>query len=364
MELQSRMAPTRGGILCIFMMILFSGVVNGFSLNDPVNIDLVKDQLNEILVERVVDTPSHAAVREFIVKQFEVYNTEYVVDTELFPVLWSVELDEFTQATPLGSKKFTNIIATLNPHGATHERIIYAAHYDSKHFPPSGRAFVGATDSAVPCALLLDLARYLTPMFAFASHLHYNPNLARSTLTAPAIQLVFFDGEEAFLQWTETDSLYGARHLAAKWEAENNLKNIRFLCLLDLIGYTKMKFYNWFGETTELYNMLMEFEQEQRQLDPANPDHQPFFPNNAAIPPSRGIQDDHVPFHRRGVPILHLISYPFPPGWHTPDDDLASLDWDEIVIFQSILRQFALVQSFLGVGPAEDDIVSTSEELH
>jgi len=25
---------------------------------------------------------------------------------------------------------------------------------------------------------------------------------------------VFFDGEEAFVTWTNTDSLYGARHLA------------------------------------------------------------------------------------------------------------------------------------------------------
>lgn len=29
--------------------------------------------------------------------------------------------------------------------------------------------------------------------------------------------MVFFDGEEAFEQWTKTDSLYGARHLAQNW---------------------------------------------------------------------------------------------------------------------------------------------------
>lgn len=28
------------------------------------------------------------------------------------------------------------------------------------------------------------------------------------------LQLVFFDGEEAFEEWTDTDSLYGSRHLA------------------------------------------------------------------------------------------------------------------------------------------------------
>lgn len=31
------------------------------------------------------------------------------------------------------------------------------------------------------------------------------------------LQMVFFDGEEALVRWTKTDSLYGARHLAEKW---------------------------------------------------------------------------------------------------------------------------------------------------
>lgn len=33
-----------------------------------------------------------------------------------------------------------------------------------------------------------------------------------------SLKFVFFDGEEAFKQWGPTDSIYGARHLAAKWE--------------------------------------------------------------------------------------------------------------------------------------------------
>lgn len=41
-----------------------------------------------------------------------------------------------------------------------------------------------------------------------------------------ALQLVFFDGEEAFQQWTATDSLYGARHLAAKWEEHSLLSPV------------------------------------------------------------------------------------------------------------------------------------------
>ena len=32
------------------------------------------------------------------------------------------------------------------------------------------------------------------------------------------LQLIFFDGEEAFVEWTATDSIYGSRHLAKVWK--------------------------------------------------------------------------------------------------------------------------------------------------
>lgn len=39
------------------------------------------------------------------------------------------------------------------------------------------------------------------------------------------LQLLFLDGEEAFKDWTATDSIYGARHLASKWERESDNKD-------------------------------------------------------------------------------------------------------------------------------------------
>lgn len=42
------------------------------------------------------------------------------------------------------------------------------------------------------------------------------------------LMLIFFDGEEAFLNWSDNDSLYGSRHLAKKWE-ETQYKNGREL---------------------------------------------------------------------------------------------------------------------------------------
>ena len=90
---------------------------------------------------------------QFIKKQFEDLN-------------WTVSLDEFDDNTPLGPKRFTNIIATLNP--SAKRRLILAAHYDSKYFSPNenGAFFLGATDSAMPCAMLIEIAKTVTPSFA------------------------------------------------------------------------------------------------------------------------------------------------------------------------------------------------------
>ena len=56
------------------------------------------------------------------------------------------------------------------------------------------------------------------------------------------LQIVFFDGEEAFVSWTATDSLYGSRHLANVWKDE--IDNIDLFILLDLIGAPGMKIRN------------------------------------------------------------------------------------------------------------------------
>ena len=40
------------------------------------------------------------------------------------------------------------------------------------------------------------------------------------------------------------------------------------------------------------------------------------------------------------VPILHLISYPFPDVWHNARDNEASLDYDSIDDLIKILRIF------------------------
>lgn len=76
---------------------------------------------------------------------------------------WTIETDLFEANTPIfGKLEFENIIAKLNPNAKRY--LALACHFDSKYTREGN--FVGATDSAVPCAQLINLAtvmtRYLT----------------------------------------------------------------------------------------------------------------------------------------------------------------------------------------------------------
>lgn len=72
-----------------------------------------------------------------------------------------------------------------------------------------------------------------------------------------SLKLIFFDGEEAFVQWGPNDSIYGAKHLARKMHEESlyknddvtNLDRIDVLVLLDLIGTPNPTFYSYFENT-------------------------------------------------------------------------------------------------------------------
>lgn len=66
--------------------------------------------------------------------------------------------------------------------------------------------------------------------------------------------LIFFDGEEAFKEWTATDSLYGSRNLASKWE-NTPYKNEREI---DRI-VSDMGFFKMMITTTLFYRMSLFF---------------------------------------------------------------------------------------------------------
>jgi len=278
--------------------------------------------LDAILIPRTVGSRNHARVRQHI-------------GGVMRNLGWNVEENSFRDQTPHGQKQFTNIIATLDPSAA--RRLVIACHYDSK-IEPAG---VYATDSAVPCSMMLNLATTMRDQLNQLSK-------RRSDLT---LQFIFFDGEEAFVRWSSTDSIYGARNLAAKWENQlytdegvtgNQNDRIDLFVLLDLLGSGDMRISREEGNTRRWFNRLVTIENNLKRNNLISGTN--IFQNRAG---GGGIEDDHIPFKRRGVPILHLISAPFPRVWHTVRDDRSALDSKKIENFNKILRVF--VAEYLGL---------------
>lgn len=63
----------------------------------------------------------------------------------------------------------------------------------------------------MPCALMLDLAEVLNPLLDRRKEQYTQGLVEDEEVAETTLQLVFFDGEEAFKDWTATDSIYGAR---------------------------------------------------------------------------------------------------------------------------------------------------------
>ncbi|XP_052555797.1 glutaminyl-peptide cyclotransferase [Tympanuchus pallidicinctus] len=294
--------------------------------------EMWENDLRPILIERYPGSPGNHAVRQHIKQRLQRLQAG-----------WEIEEDTFQKYTPYGYQTFSNIISTLNPSAKRH--LVLACHYDSKFFGPQwhGRVFVGATDSAVPCAMMLELARALDNKLQ---------SIQTSSTSRPdlSLQLIFFDGEEAFVRWSPSDSLYGSQHLAQKMVSTphppgstttNRLQGMDLLVLLDLIGAPNPVFPNYFPNTSRWFQRLQAIEQKLHGMNllKNHLDETQYFQNNVY----RGlVEDDHVPFLLRGVPVLHLIPSPFPEVWHTMEDTEENLDQTTIENLSKILQVFVL----------------------
>ncbi|KAI5467573.1 hypothetical protein BGZ63DRAFT_410502 [Mariannaea sp. PMI_226] len=249
---------------------------------------------------------------------------------------WTVEWQNFTDKTPVTGNKdipFSNIIFRRDPPDVNPgdvSRLTLVAHYDSKIDPPG---FIGAIDSAAPCAMLMHLARSIDK--ALTSKWEEEEGLNEPK----GVQILFLDGEEAFHQWTSTDSLYGARALAEQWDNQFHasmstfrtpLDSISLFVLLDLLGSVDPQVPSYFLTTHWAYRAMASIESRMRKLGiletkPANS----FLPDSDKASYRFGstfVDDDHRPFMERGVDVLHLIPSPFPKVWHRIEDDGEHLD--------------------------------------
>lgn len=117
--------------------------------------------------------------------------------------------------------------------------------------------------------------------------------------------------------------------------------------LLDLLGAPDPAFYSYFKNTEQWYSRLItaeemlekagHFDRYQYNSSPGKNGQIPYFQARSV---GSYIDDDHVPFLRRGVPILHLIPSPFPEVWHKMTDDRKAIDINTVENLNKIFRVF------------------------
>jgi glutaminyl-peptide cyclotransferase len=220
---------------------------------------------------------------------------------ELKPLGCQAIQDDFTASTPLGQTPMKNIIARFP--GMSGKTLVVTGHYDTKSMP--GTYFIGANDGGSSAALLLEMAKALA----------HEPR-------KDDVVLVWFDGEEAVAQWSDYDSLYGSRHLAERWAADGTLARIKALINVDMIGDKDLGILKDMNSAGPLREMVW------RVADRLGYG-QHFLRDDSAI------EDDHIPFLRRGVNALDLIDLNYGPNnsyWHTDKDTADKLSAESLQI--------------------------------
>jgi len=258
-------------------------------------------------VQQLVDLGPRPSGSEAIEK-----SRQYIGD-QLRHSGWQVTRQAFTDDTPRGKVRFVNLIAQFPGEGKAAPLFLLCSHYDTKTFDTI--KFVGANDGGSGTGLLLEIARVIGQ----------HPNLAGK------IELVFFDGEEAYDHFSETDGLYGSRYFAKQLQG-SSAKQFRGGILFDMVG--------------------------DRSLDVTLPADSPpeiardVFAAAEAIKLrsyftylDREMIDDHSPLNAIGIPTIDVIDFDYP-WWHTAGDTIDKIGARSLQIVGSValyyLSEFAL----------------------
>jgi glutaminyl-peptide cyclotransferase len=218
--------------------------------------------------------------------------------------------DSFTASTPVGPLAMTNYIVKFP--GSKDGIIVLASHYDT-NYPLKDTGYAGANDGGSSTGLLIELAT----------------SLRGKKLNGYSVWLVFFDGEEAIKEWTDTDSAYGSRHLAAKWQADGTLKHIKAFLLADMIGDRDLNVDRDLTSTPWLLDLV-------GQAAAKYGDQSYFFARRQEV------GDDHTPFVQRGVPSADIIDFDYGYDnafWHTPQDTMDKLSAKSLTIIGDVFLE-------------------------
>ena len=229
-----------------------------------------------------------------------------------------VEDDIFTAETNVGKFPVHNIIAKYP--GTKDGIIMLASHYDT-NYPLRDTSYLGANDGASSSALLLEIAN----------------QLRGKQRDGYSVWLIWDDAEEAMKPDTEvdfmSDSLYGITHLAEKWQADGTLKKVKAFLLADMIGDADLNIDRDGTSTPWLQSVV--YEAATRLGYQSH-----FFARTLPM------DDDHLPFVKRGVPSVDLIDFIYGYNnvfWHTPQDTVDKLSPQSLKIAGTTMLETARI---------------------
>lgn len=259
----------------------------------------------KVAPKRYVGSAGHAAAESFIKSHFqpEAAKGDFVTD-------------EFYARTPIGMVAMRNFIAKFP--GKKDGIIVLASHYET-NYPLKDINFVGANDGACTTALLIAIGQYLRE----------HPPQGYS------VWLLFDDGEEAIGEngMVGSDQLYGVRHLAAKWSGDGTIGKIKAFVVADMLGWKSMNIDKETNSTPWLLDLLAKAGKDTGH-------------SNYLFKHSGPIDDDHIPFKDRGVPVLDVIAYEYGPYddkrgdyayHHTAQDSMDKLSAQSLQVSADLL---------------------------
>jgi len=253
--------------------------------------------------------------------------TRQYIEAQLADLGWAVRRQAFEADTPEGEIEFVNLRARFGE-GRWEKSVtgLLCSHYDTKYY--EGFEFVGANDAGSSTGLLIELARVLAE----------KPRVARE------IELVFFDGEEAFgPNITPNDGLYGSKHYAGKMIEGKESGRPEWGLLLDMVGDRDLKIRAGVriprsslrdlararekGYTVDIEKVQAGIQSLSKKLLAAASDLG--IRSQVGVSPDY-IVDDHVPLNvSAGIPTIDLIDFDYP-YWHTPGDTLDKISAESL----------------------------------
>ncbi len=239
-------------------------------------------------------------------------HTQAYIISELKGFGCAVDTDDFHSPTPIGSLAMKNIIAKIP--GTGQGVILLLTHYDTLRLDN----FVGADDAGSSSGLMLEMARLLC---------------AEKTRQPNAVWIAFLDGEEAqavqngVAQWTDSDSVYGSRELAARLAVSGDLKRVHAVILADMIGQKNLQLPRDSGSTKWLTDVVWNTADRLGYKD--------VFVSRVYGP----VGDDDGPFLKRGVAAVDVIDLDGYDYWHTTQDTMDKISPRNMAIVGHVILE-------------------------